>query len=177
VQSLNDEFGSLAEVGCFATALMLTYNAGSDHLITVNAGHPRPLWYSRSKDAWRLLTHEVPERAADLTFQDPTSPTGLMNLPLGVVPETGYRQFAVPLAKGDVVVLYTDSLIEAADPGGRQLDEAGLLGLAEALDPGDPARFGRELLAAVADYQAGRPLQDDVTLLTLHHNAEDPPMS
>lgn len=38
-----------------------------------------------------------------------------MDLPLGVVPATEYRQFAVCLEDGDVVMLYTDALIEAED--------------------------------------------------------------
>ncbi len=161
VRSLNDEFAAMAKCGSFATALMATYMSGEGHLIAVNAGHPRPLWHSRDAGAWRLLTHEVPESVGRL-----------MNLPLGVIARTGYQQFAVPLAPGDMVVMYSDSLIEAEGPEGRQLGEAGLLSLAGRLDGDRPAVFGHELLSAVLEFRRGRPLEDDMTLLTLLHTAD-----
>jgi serine phosphatase RsbU (regulator of sigma subunit) len=163
VRSLNDEFASLAEEGRFATALIMSYLPASDHLVTVNAGHPPPLWYSRADDAWRPLRQDAPRTARFL-----------FNLPLGVIPQTPYHQFAVRLSRGDVVVLYTDSLSEATDATNRQVGEEGLLRLLESLGPGDPAGLGKALVGAVVDHHGGRPLNDDVTVLTLHHNAQDP---
>lgn len=163
-RDLNDEFHALAEAGQFATALVMTYDARFDHLITINAGHPRPLWYRRADRTWRPLTHEVPAAAAKLT-----------DLPLGVIAGTGYRQFAVPLGAGDAVLLYTDSLTEARDDAGRLLGDDGLLELVEGLGEPTSPEIAPRLLDAVAGFQNGRMLQDDSTILALHHTAEDPP--
>ena len=42
------------------------------------------------------------------------------------------------------------------------------------LDPGEPRLLGPALLAGIEQHRAGRPPDDDVTLLVLAHNAEGP---
>ena len=66
------------------------------------------------------------------------------------------------------------ALTEAAGPDGRLLGEAGLLALAEAVGPLPPRALGPTLLAGVEGHRGGRPAEDDVTLLVLHHNAGPP---
>ncbi len=163
-REVNVAFGELSASGIFATAIIGTYYAPEKHLLLCNAGHPRPLWHSAAEGTWRLLKHDVPAaREADVA-----------DLPLGVIPQTPYRQFAVPLTKGDLIVLYTDSLIEATDPTGRALGEGGLLAMTADQDPRDAAAFTRQLLAALESYRGGDAWHDDVTLLVLHHNAVPP---
>lgn len=157
--------------GLFATAVLATYFAPTDHLVVCNAGHPRPLWYSAARREWRLLRHDD----AGVSTLPSADEVGVSDLPLGLIDPTAYTQFAVPMAKGDVVVLYTDSLMEAMNPLGEQLGEAGLLELARSLDPARPELVSDGLLAGVDRHRAGRPADDDVTLIVLHHNASEPP--
>lgn len=42
IRDLNREFVALADKGMFATALMASYYAPTEHLVVCNAGHPRP---------------------------------------------------------------------------------------------------------------------------------------
>lgn len=171
-RALNSEFATLAVDGRFATALLLTYFAPTDHLILCNAGHPRPLHYDAQRGAWGLLDAEAP--GAVVAARDPTA-IGIENLPLGILAPTAYQQFSIRLSPGDVVVVYSDALMEAAPPGGRPIGELGLLRLAARLDPRDPARLGSELLGAVLGVAARARLDDDATLIVMHHNASDPP--
>lgn len=164
VRALNKGFESMSTGGLFATALLTSYHAPSDHLVVCNAGHPPPLWYRARLGAWSWLAQDIAGRAARLH-----------NLPLGIVEPTEYHQFAVPLEVGDLVLIYTDWLPEAADPSGRQLGPDGVLDLVQRLDAGDPAHFCRRLTEAVAAYRGGAPADDDVTVVLLHHNAADPP--
>ena len=92
-----------------------------------------------------------------------------------MIEPTSYTQFAVPLEPGDIVVLYTDSLIESVGEGGRQLGEEGLLGFAHGLEGGDPAALSRGLVERVDAYRNGPATTDDETVVVLHHNAADPP--
>jgi serine phosphatase RsbU (regulator of sigma subunit) len=163
-RALNKSFGELAQAGRFATALLATYYAPSDHLIICNAGHPRPLWYRASLDRWQVLDDRPVGH-----------PTEIVNLPLGVITPTRYSQFAVALEADDIVVLYTDSLLESADPAGRQLGESDLLALAARAPRTSAESLGRSILDAVADHAAGAPPGDDTTILVLRHTAEDPP--
>lgn len=162
---LNEEFTEHSDAGDFATALIGTYFAPTDQFIIANAGHPRPLWYRSGTRQWQWLDETV-------EAVDEVAPK---NLPLGVIPGTGYRQFAVTLEQGDLVVLYSDALIEAANPGGRQLGQTGLLGMARSLEADAPLGLGRDLLRAVAAFTEADQPDDDLTLLVLHHNASDPP--
>jgi len=163
-RSLNDEFGRTTDEGRFATAIIATFFAPTHQLIVVNAGHPRPLWYRARQDRWQVLSATCAE----------CDEAGPRDLPLGVVSDTDYHQYAVTLEPDDLIMLYTDSLPEATDPAGRQLGEAGLLRLAEQVDATDPQAIGRSLLERVAAYRGGEPADDDLTLLTIHHTGEDP---
>ena len=101
VKALNREFGESAQSLRFATAVVATYLANLRRLTVCNAGHPRPLWYRAATGQWDWLDH---------------APGVAGNFPLGIDDDSPYRQFAVDLGPGDVVVFYTDALTEA---GGR----------------------------------------------------------
>jgi serine phosphatase RsbU (regulator of sigma subunit) len=166
-QELNRELAAMEENGRFATAVLATYFAPSDHLVVCNAGHPRPMLYRAAANTWELLDKDMPARASHVE--------GAVNLPLGIIEPTPYYQFATRLAPGDVVVLYTDSLLEARSAGDEELGEERLLDLARGIDPTRSDRFGGRLLEAIAEFRGGARPNDDQTVLVLRHNATDPP--
>jgi serine phosphatase RsbU (regulator of sigma subunit) len=161
VGSLNREFGASGELGRFATAVVATFLPGDRTLTISNAAHPRPLFYRAGSRSWRIL---APESAAARGA----------NLPLGVLDDSPYEQFTVAMEPGDVAVLYTDALTEAADPSGQMLGEAGLLELVRPLDPTEPGRLGPAMLEALSLFRDGRPADDDVTLIVLRHDGTGP---
>lgn len=167
VRAINRTFTRLSRDGVFATAAVATYFTPTNQFITCLAGHPRPLWYSAALGGWRLLSHDIADHDE--------RPSG-RNIPLGIIPSTDYHQFAVTLSPGDLIVMYSDALIEAGRERTLDLGEDGLLRLAAGLDPTPPAQFGRTLLGAVDAATGGRLQErsDDLTMLVLHHNAEDP---
>jgi serine phosphatase RsbU (regulator of sigma subunit) len=172
---LNSAFAGLELGGRFATAVLATYFAPTDHLIVCNAGHPRPLLYRAGKDTWELLDASTPGVLA--SRESSGTPVGIANLPLGVLNPTDYEQFALHLQPGDIVVLYTDALIEASRPDSpaAQLGERGLVELARGLSAAERTGVARALHDRVIAFAGGRPLGDDATLVALHHNAGDPP--
>ncbi len=157
VESLNQEFADLAQWRRFATAIVATYLASERSLTVCNAGHPRPLWYRATDREWVFM--QTGEMAPG-------------NLPFGIDEHSSYHQFALTLAPGDLVLIYTDALTEASDSSGRLFGEDGLIALARGLEPGNPRTFGRAMLAGVAAHRGGEPFDDDTTLVVLHHNAE-----
>ena len=165
VQGLNTEFGAVSKAGGFATAVAATYYAATDEFTVCNAGHPRPLWYSARARSWSLITE--PNTPASRRAAESSE---LSNVPLGIAEPTCYNQFKVKLAKGDVVVLYTDSLIEAKGSDGRMLGQEGLLRIVQGLDHSDPSEFLRALLDAIGPTDAS----DDITVLILRPNGMKP---
>lgn len=162
VQGLNVEFADLSEAGGFATAVVATYLAPTDDFTVSNAGHPRPLWYRAKTRQWSLM--------ADTEAGAGDTPA---NIPLGISTST-YDQIGVKLVQGDLVVLYTDSLIEAKGADGKLLGQEGLLRIVRALDPADPSDFLRALLDAVSAGTAGEVSTDDITVLILRPNGLKP---
>lgn len=164
-RGLNRQFGGLRTRRVFATAVMLTYFSPTDQIICCLAGHPRPLLYRAETGRWSLLTE--PKGAESSVVQ---------GLPLGIISRTQYRQFAVTLGRGDLIVAYTDALIEARGEDGEMLGERGLLALVESLRIGVPSHVGLDLIDAVdrVSEASAESRDDDLTVLVLHHNASDP---
>lgn len=162
IRVLNRQFAELAQLRRFATAVVATYLATKKTLTLCNAGHPRPLLYHADTRSWNILASDV-------------EAVGASNLPLGIDDETPYDQFAVTLAKGDVVVAYTDALTEAqASESASLLGEDGLLSLVRDIPTEDSAVLGRSLLAAITRHRGNRPADDDASLVVLRHTADGP---
>ena len=66
------------------------------------------------------------------------------------------------------MLVYSDALLEAANEAGQPLLEEGLLGMVRHFDP---AELGPDLLDRLVQYRGGRPANDDVTVMTMHHTA------
>jgi len=168
-RALNKSFSQ--QNGLFATAVLVSYFSPSDHAIICNAGHPRPLHYSVSAKRWRFLDHE----SDGIVNQAQSKTVGVSNLPLGVINPTQYSQFAVPLEKGDLLVLYSDAFLEVRAAAGKPWGEDGLLQAIREVSATDPANLRSNLLAAILSQTNATSLDDDVTMIVLHHNASDPP--
>jgi len=168
VGELNARFGALTDSGLFATAFAATYWAPTSTLLACNAGHPPPLWREGATGRWRLLN---PENARTTERRE-----GLTNLPLGVTEPTVYEQFGVRLKRGDLVLVYTDALIETPTTDGGRLGVEGLLELVARVEDLSPDGFIRELRGLLDDGWAGEHSDDDVTMLLLRRNDMKPRM-
>lgn len=161
VRSLNDRMMQWKEKGRFATALLSTYFAPTKQMLICNAGHPPPLWYRKQDDRWQWLQ---PETAGQTASAD--------NLPVGVVEGTEYIQFAVELQKDDRVIVFSDSLFECRDPSGEQLGREGLLDLMNELTDHPPAEQHRSIIERIVSHHGSEHLEDDLTIMLLHHHGE-----
>ncbi len=170
-KALNKQF--TRESGRSATAVLVSYFAPTDHAIICNAGHPRPLHYSVSRGAWRFLDADVP----DALGAERSGEVGASNLPLGVIDPTAYEQFAIRLDRGDLLLLYSDAFLEARGGDGKPWGEEGLLNVTRtATQSGiDASRLREQVLAEIARRTGEDSLDDDATMIVLHHNASDPP--
>jgi sigma-B regulation protein RsbU (phosphoserine phosphatase) len=156
VRSMNRQFVTMSESSCFATAIVTTFFGPTNSLTLCNAGHPPPLWYRAKTRRWEFLEIDESGRA---------NQTDLFDIPLGVEDETKYGQLDVTLGVNDLVLCYTDSLIEARDPAGEVLGIEGLLEIVRGVDATNPDRLIPTLLAAVAAKNLRNLKDDDVTVL------------
>lgn len=160
VRQLNDAFAGLAASGIFATAVVATYFTPTRYLTLCNAGHPRPMLFDAASRKWRVLTSS-----------EPASP-GVSSIPLGIAEGVAYDQVGIRLGSNDVVLLYTDALVEAMNARGELLGETGLLGILNQADTTDMKRLLERIIAGIEAF-GGRP-RDDVTILALKPNPMNP---
>lgn len=163
VREMNRQFTGLSADGCFATAVVNTFFAPTNRLTLCNAGHPAPLLYRAKTAAWSLL------KPVDKSSAAPAG--GIWNLPLGIEDTGDYAQFAVNLKIGDIILCYSDSLIEARDSDGKMLGEKGLLAVAQDHRGDEPTLLIAQLLKNLSDRHAGNLAEDDVTVLMFRANS------
>jgi hypothetical protein len=166
VRSMNQQFTEMSKAGCFATALVTTFFAPTGELSLCNAGHPPPLLYRARTRQWSYLEEE-PRPDAEDDGDDDAAP---YNVPLGVLDASEYELFDVRLRVGDLVLCYTDSLVESRDADGEMLGAHALLELVRTLDVSDAAALIPALLDKVAARGGRGVLADDVTLLLFRPN-------
>ena len=159
IKELNKQFGELAKLRRFATAVVATYLNDRDQLTLCNAGHPNPLWYRAETNEWHIIATDNKDEAV------------LSNLPLGIDDSAAYPQARLQLGHGDMIFIYTDAIIEATSPEGQMLGEKGLIHLLRTLNIRDPSVLAQSLIEWLNDFRQGQPLEDDLTFLLLRHNA------
>ena len=138
----------------YATAVMLSFFRKKNQLAFTNAGHPPPLRYRAGEKSWGLLIEDA-------------AVAPLSDLPIGLIRGTSYQQTVVDLSFDDMVVLYSDAILEIENAQGEQLRSAGVLELAKELPTDTPATLGRALVEAVHQFGAGQARRDDETVVVI----------
>lgn len=134
--------------GRFMTAAAVEVDAASGRCDFVSAGHCRCLWI----------------RGGEVRWLDSTA------MPLGIMPALDIDPPPpVALSPGDLLLLYSDGIIEAADAAGNTLGEERLADTVLAAWRSQlPPRRVLELIAASVDgFTAGQPQADDLTAVAI----------
>ena len=148
VLELNRKMCTLLPVDRFLSTVLLELHLDTGLLKVWNGGMPDVLVRSA---AGRVITRYASE-----------------NVPIGIVPPREYSTTArcATLAPGESLLLYTDGVTEARDPGGRMFGEQRLMELVNRGTPGHAAGIAAFVREAVVDYQRGV-LVDDLTIVVL----------
>ncbi|MHC4549958.1 MAG: SpoIIE family protein phosphatase [Planctomycetota bacterium] len=134
--------------GRFITLFMTDLDPKQGSLEHVGAGHTPPIWCRARDGSTHLISSQGP--------------------PLGILEGMEFRSGTrLPIEQGDVVLLTTDGIIEAANDAGEQFGLARLRSIVAE----NAGRNAREVVEAVCDavdtFVRGRPLRDDATLVAL----------
>jgi phosphoserine phosphatase RsbU/P len=130
----------------FTTAFMAEINPASGNFAYINAGHNWPVLRRASGAVERLETG---------------------GLPLGLRPNAVYETGAGTLGAGDLLVIFTDGLVEAEDDKQEEYGEARMLGVIAGLGQGSAAEALGRLTASVNAFVGATRQHDDITCLVL----------
>src|SRR5215831_18439002 len=131
--------------GQYVAVTYAIYDPATRSIALSNSGLPYPLLV----------------RAGQPTFLD------VGGIPLGLFPDTGYEETALQLQAGDVLVFYSDGVIEMRNDSG---DEFGLKRLADAVAGNhdrSPQDIVKAVSAALAEFIGRVRPQDDRTMIVI----------
>jgi sigma-B regulation protein RsbU (phosphoserine phosphatase) len=84
---------------------------------------------------------------------------------LGILPMASYQESRVTMERGDVLVLFSDGVTEAADPSDEEFGEERLAELVASMRDQPAASIVDAIHAAVAAFTQGAPAADDITVV------------
>jgi serine phosphatase RsbU (regulator of sigma subunit) len=120
--------------------------ARSRSLEYTNAGHNPPLLVRAGADPSRL---------------DQGGPV------LGILPDSEYRRDVVTLCQGDVLLLYTDGVVEAESSTGEEYSEKLLATIVSSNPQENAEELVESIYSSVTQFRGTTPQADDMTLLVL----------
>jgi len=88
-------------------------------------------------------------------------------VPIGMFAEVQFEATQFQLAKGDILVAYTDGITEAANPSGQLWGVENLESLLRSCSRMAPGEIVERILAEVSDFVNDEPQRDDVTLVVM----------
>ncbi|MGQ0614775.1 MAG: SpoIIE family protein phosphatase [Planctomycetaceae bacterium] len=134
--------------GRFVTLFFAAFDPIQGSMAHAGAGHTPPIWY-RARDG---KTVEVPSGGP----------------PLGIIQGMRFpRGTDLPIGQGDVVLLTTDGIMEAANEAGEMFGLNRLRTLLTENAGRSAAEIGEAITSAVEAFLGKRPLHDDATLVVV----------
>jgi serine phosphatase RsbU (regulator of sigma subunit) len=137
---------SKAVEGRFVTYVMVIIDLNTHEMSLVNAGHMSPM--IRRVDG---TVEEFDEERA--------------GVPIGVIEGYPYEVDRRIIEPGETIVIYTDGVSEAMNPDSELYGLERLREFIRTHSP-NPTQLGRAILADVTKHAAGRPQNDDITLMS-----------
>lgn len=129
----------------FVTFFMTVADPVTGELVYTNAGHNPPLLV-------RASGFETLSEGGTI---------------LGILPVASYRESRTSLGSGDVLVLFSDGVTEAANPSGEEFGEDRLATLIASLRDRKAAEIVEEIHSTVLAFTEGTPPADDITLVVV----------
>jgi sigma-B regulation protein RsbU (phosphoserine phosphatase) len=130
----------------FTTAFLAELEPASGYLTYVNAGHNWPV-LRRATGAMERLEQG--------------------GLPLGISAVLPYQCGTTVLARGDLLLIFTDGLVEAEDESGREFGEERMLPVIESLETPTAAEALKRLMSSLDAFVGLTRQHDDITCLGL----------
>ena len=127
----------------YATCFYALYDSDSRQLVYTNAGHPAPVLF-RNGEIVRL---------------------DVGGTPLGLISPMSYGEAKIALQPGDMLVAFTDGLIESENSFEDQFGESRLIEVIQRARGNSLAVLANEIYQSIEHWTGGGEPQDDMTLI------------
>jgi sigma-B regulation protein RsbU (phosphoserine phosphatase) len=147
IRHLNRLIAETTEADLYVTSFTCRVDAARGSLEYINAGHPPPL----------------------VLRGDETLALDVGGMVVGMFANAAYEVTSFRLQPGDILVLYTDGVIEAANDGGEEYTAARLAAAARERRRLSAADLQTGLLADIRDFCGRDQFADDLTLMIVKY--------
>ncbi|HQB12226.1 MAG TPA: SpoIIE family protein phosphatase [Candidatus Omnitrophota bacterium] len=138
---------SSSKQGMFITVLYMIYDSQEKQMIYSNAGHYNPLWFKSGEKKF------IPLKSG--------------GIPVGILPGQEFPEETLQLDSGDILVMYTDGVIEAKAEDGQMFGLERLTRIIEQNSSLGAHEIFEKIQAEIRDF-IGKALPfDDMTLMVL----------
>lgn len=172
---LNGQLCASSGTNRFATFFYGVYDDATRRLTYVNAGHNPPLVVRPAPVLVETPRGGGAQSAAASPGADPTGwvPAGealyrrltIGGMVIGLFPDRIYEQESVQLQSGDLLVAYSDGLVDVENPAGEPFGEQRLIDLLAANGDLPPDDLRELVFSQLTRFAAGVAFEDDVTLI------------
>jgi sigma-B regulation protein RsbU (phosphoserine phosphatase) len=153
VERVNRQIVASMMDASYVTMFYGEFNERTSVMLYTNAGHNPPLLVRRHRDR-KGAKPEVERLDRGGTV-------------LGLFPDVEYEDVEVRLEGGDLLAAFSDGLVEAHNPQGKEFGEERLIPLLEQYVDLSAAQIESLVLQAVRAWTAGAEQEDDLTLVVL----------
>lgn len=137
----------MIDMGLFLTVFYARLDMTANRLEFVDCGHTHALYYNAEKAQTSTLAGE--------------------NLPLGFTASETYSQNSVDVARGDILVFYSDGVTEARNDSKELFGQTRLAEVVKAEAHREPATIIHSLLSEVIKFSGSRKFRDDLTCVAV----------
>ena len=153
VQNVNRLVYEATAENRYATFFYAQYDPSTRCLSYVNAGHNPPMLFRQRESGWRIERLDAGGTV------------------IGLLPQFPYRQAAIALEAGDLLVIYTDGVSEAMNPFHEEWGEERMMEAVERCGGLGAAETIEQLMRAADAFASGAEQHDDMTLVVLRVHA------
>lgn len=135
-----------SSAGRFITAIYTVFDPVTNTMTYASAGHDPPILIKADKKYVHL------------------EETDLL---LGADASVSYHNVAVPIEPGDVIVLFSDGIIEATNPRGKMFERTGLRRAVQQVCDRKPEEIIKYVFGTLRDFLKKEPITDEFTLAVM----------
>lgn len=150
-EKTNQILYDLAKADMFATVFIAIYDSHYNQLSFINAGHNPPLLIRTAKN--------IPERTLSMITAE--------GIALNCLPKITLEEKRIQLYGGDILLMYTDGIIEARNEKDEIFGESKLKGLMVELKDLPAQQIIERIFETYKDYTASTKDRDDIAALVI----------
>jgi sigma-B regulation protein RsbU (phosphoserine phosphatase) len=173
LSALNDQLQERKLDSQYVTMLIAVWDDSNQTLQVANAGSVQPVFVATAASTTPQPTQSATTTKSTSKITKAPAPTVSVKtiqaegFPLGLFPEASYEEFTLSTRPGDLIVFFSDGILDANNAKGEMFGDERLTQVLQSLKNPTAATTAQTILDSVSSFQAGASHFDDETVVVL----------